>query len=106
MSLFAQAASPQTIVRLLLTLFALVLGLAALLPMPAYAFENKAFGDVVVESGEIESEVAAGSIPSERLPAARYKIQEQSYLSEGLADEEISRRARELGVTIRTVRVH
>jgi hypothetical protein len=58
MSLFAQAASPQTILRLLLTLFALVLGLAALLPMPAHAFENKAFGDVVVEPGEVEDEVS------------------------------------------------
>jgi hypothetical protein len=54
----APALSPQTLVRPLLTLFVAVLGLVVFLPLPAYAFENKAFGDVVVESGEVEDEVS------------------------------------------------
>jgi hypothetical protein len=59
MSLLASALFPQNIARPLLTLTVAVLGIVALLPpLPAYAFENKAFGDVVVESGEIEPEVA------------------------------------------------
>jgi cytoskeletal protein CcmA (bactofilin family) len=58
MSLSAPALSPQTIIRPLLTLFVVVLGLVALLPMPAHAFEKKAWGDVVVEEGETESEVS------------------------------------------------
>jgi hypothetical protein len=58
MSLSAPALSPQTIVRPLLTLFLAVLGLIVLLPLPAHALEKKAWGDVVVEQGEIESEVS------------------------------------------------
>jgi hypothetical protein len=58
MSLPASALSSQTIVRSLLTLSVTALVLVALLPLPAYAFENKPFGDVVVESGEIEDEVS------------------------------------------------
>jgi hypothetical protein len=58
MSLPAQALSPQTIARPLLTLSVAVLGLVILLPLPAQAFEKRAFGDVVVESGEIEDEVS------------------------------------------------
>jgi hypothetical protein len=58
MRLSAPALSPQTIARPLLTLFVAVLGLVALLPLPAHAFENKAFGDVVVEAGEVEDEVS------------------------------------------------
>jgi hypothetical protein len=58
MSLSAPALSPQAIVRPLLTLSVAVLGLVALLPLPAYAFESKAFGDVVVETGEVEDEVS------------------------------------------------
>jgi cytoskeletal protein CcmA (bactofilin family) len=58
MSLSAPAVSPQTIVRPLLTLFLAVLGLIVLLPLPAHALEKKAWGDVVVEEGEIESEVS------------------------------------------------
>jgi cytoskeletal protein CcmA (bactofilin family) len=59
MSLSAPALSPQTIVRPLLTLSVAVLGLVALLPpLPAHAFENKALGDVVVESGQTEPEVS------------------------------------------------
>ncbi|MDP8948888.1 MAG: polymer-forming cytoskeletal protein [Actinomycetota bacterium] len=58
MNLSASARSPRTITRLLLTLSVAVLGLVALLPLPAHAFEKKAFGDVVVESGEVEEEVS------------------------------------------------
>ena len=43
------ALSPQTIIRPLLMLSIAVLGLVALLPLPAQAFENKAWGDIVVE---------------------------------------------------------
>jgi cytoskeletal protein CcmA (bactofilin family) len=58
MSLSAPALSPQTIVRPLLTLSIAILGIVALLPLPAYAFENKALGNVVVEPGETEPEVS------------------------------------------------
>jgi cytoskeletal protein CcmA (bactofilin family) len=58
MSLSAPALSPQTIIRPLLALFVAVLGLLVLLPLPAHAFEKKAWGDVVVEQGEIESEAS------------------------------------------------
>ncbi len=58
MSLPASALSYQTIVRSLLTLSVATLALVALLPPPAHAFETKAFGDVVVESGEVEDEVS------------------------------------------------
>jgi cytoskeletal protein CcmA (bactofilin family) len=57
MSFPAPALSLQTIARALLALS--VMGLAlGLLPLPAYAYESKAFGDVVVESGEVEDEVS------------------------------------------------
>jgi hypothetical protein len=58
MSLPASALSSQTIARSLLALSVSVLGLVALLPLPARAYESKAFGDVVVESGEVEEEVS------------------------------------------------
>jgi hypothetical protein len=58
MSLPASALSSQTIARSLLALSVSVLGLVALLPLPAHAYESKAFGDVVVESGEVEEEVS------------------------------------------------
>jgi hypothetical protein len=58
MSLSAPALCPQIIVRPLLTLFVAVLGLVVFSPLPAHALENKAFGDIVVEKGETESEVA------------------------------------------------
>ena len=58
MSLPASSLSSQTIVRSLLTLSVTALVLVALLPLPAYAFENRPFGGVVVESGEIEDEVS------------------------------------------------
>jgi hypothetical protein len=59
MSLSAPAPSPQTIIRPLLTLLVAVLGLVTLLPpLPAYAFENRALGAVVVEQGEVEPEVS------------------------------------------------
>jgi hypothetical protein len=45
----APALSPQTIVRLLLTLFVAVAGLVIFSPPPAHAFESKAWGDIVVE---------------------------------------------------------
>ncbi len=46
------APSPQTIVRPLLMLSIAVVGLVFLLPLPAHAFENKAWGDIVVEQGQ------------------------------------------------------
>ena len=58
MSLSAPALSSQTIVRSLLTLSVTALGLLALLPLPAHAFENKAFGNVVVEDEEVKDEVS------------------------------------------------
>ena len=58
---------PRTLPRFLLTLSVLVLGLVALSPLPAYALENRAFGDVVVGPGETESEVstAVGNVEVE-----------------------------------------
>ena len=44
--------------RVLLVLPLAVAGLVVLAALPAHAFENKVFGDVVVEAGENESEVA------------------------------------------------
>lgn len=58
MSLSVSPLHPQTVARPLLTLSIAVLGFVVLLPLPAHAFEKKAFGDVVVESGEIEDEVS------------------------------------------------
>jgi hypothetical protein len=58
MSLSAPALSPQTIARSLLALSVTALALLALLPLPAHAYESKVFGDVVVESGEVEDEVS------------------------------------------------
>jgi cytoskeletal protein CcmA (bactofilin family) len=58
MNLSAPAVSPQTILRPLLTLFLAVLGFIVLLPLPAHALEKKAWGDVVVEEGETESQVS------------------------------------------------
>jgi hypothetical protein len=49
---------PARALSSLLTLSVAVVGLVALLPLPAYAFENRVLGDVVVESGEIEPEVS------------------------------------------------
>src|SRR5918998_938293 len=60
MSLSAPALSPQTIVRPLLTLFVAVLGLVVFLPLPAHAFENKAWGDVTVGPEETVPEVSTG----------------------------------------------
>ena len=48
----------RSLLRPLLTLSVAILGLVALAPLPAHAFENKAFGDVVVEEGETETEVS------------------------------------------------
>src|ERR687886_525873 len=51
--------SPQTIVRPLLALSVALLGIIALLPpLPAYAAESKALGDVVVQPGETEPKVS------------------------------------------------
>lgn len=59
MSLFAPPSSPQAIVRPLIALSVAVLGLLLFLPpLPAYAFENRVFGDVVVEPGDVEDEVS------------------------------------------------
>jgi hypothetical protein len=60
MSLSASPLHPQTIARPLLTLSVMVMGFVVLLPLPAYALENKPFGDVVVEPGQIEHEVSTG----------------------------------------------
>src|SRR5829696_8321489 len=59
MSLPATSSLPSRgLVRPLLTLSVAILGLVALAPLPAHAFESKAFGDVVVEPGETESDVS------------------------------------------------
>jgi hypothetical protein len=60
MSLSAPALSPKSIVRLLLTLFVVVLGLVVFLPLPAHAFENKPWGDVSVGPEETVPEVSTG----------------------------------------------
>ncbi len=60
MSLSASPLHPQTIARPLLALSVTVMGLIVLLPLPAYSLENKPFGDVVVEPGQIEQEVSTG----------------------------------------------
>jgi hypothetical protein len=74
MSSSASPLSPQTIVRPLIALSVAVLGLVLFLPpLPAYAFENKVFGDVVVEPGDVEDEVSTtfgdvtvnGSVPGD-----------------------------------------
>jgi hypothetical protein len=58
MSLPASSLPSINLLRPLLTLSVAVIGLVALAALPAQAFEKKAFGDVVVESGESESEVS------------------------------------------------
>jgi hypothetical protein len=58
MSLLAPALTYQAIVRSLLILSVTTLGLVVFLPLPAHAFENKAWGDVFVEHGETEDEVS------------------------------------------------
>ena len=59
MSFSVASLHPQTIARPLLALSVAVVGLVALLPPPpAYALENKAFGDVVVEPGQTRHEVS------------------------------------------------
>jgi hypothetical protein len=53
------ALSPHAIIGSLLMFSVAVLGLVTLLPLPpAHAFENKAWGDVVVEPEETEEEVS------------------------------------------------
>jgi cytoskeletal protein CcmA (bactofilin family) len=58
MSFPASSLSSRNLLRPLLTLSIVALGLVALAALPAHAFENRAFGDVVVEAGETESEVS------------------------------------------------
>jgi hypothetical protein len=58
MSLSASSLPPINLLRPLLTLSVAVVGLVALAALPAHAFENKVFGDVVVESDQTESEVS------------------------------------------------
>ena len=60
---------PANPLRISLTFAAVVVGLVALTALPAYAFEKKVLGDVVVEPGESESEVstAIGDITVEGL---------------------------------------
>lgn len=58
MSFPASSLPSSSLIRPLLTLSVVALGLVALPALPAHAFENRAFGDVVVEPGETESEVS------------------------------------------------
>lgn len=51
----------RTSVRVLPALFAAVLGLVVLLPLPAHAFEGRVWGDVEVEDGEFVPEAATGA---------------------------------------------
>jgi Polymer-forming cytoskeletal len=69
MSLSTQALPSLHLLRPLLTLSVAVVGLVVLAPLPAHAFENKSFGDVVVERGHTESEVstAVGDVTVEGL---------------------------------------
>ena len=69
MSLSSQALPSLYLLRPLLTLSVAVVGLVVLAPLPAHAFENKSFGDVVVERGHTESEVstAVGDVTVEGL---------------------------------------
>jgi cytoskeletal protein CcmA (bactofilin family) len=52
------ALSPQTIIRPLLMLSVAALAFVVLLPLPAHAFENKAWGDVVVEPEQTVSKAS------------------------------------------------
>jgi hypothetical protein len=67
MSFPASTLTSRSLIRPLLTLSVLVLGLVAISPLPAHAFENKFFGDVVVQQGKSEPEVstAVGNITVE-----------------------------------------
>jgi cytoskeletal protein CcmA (bactofilin family) len=67
MSFPASTLPSRSLIRPLLTLSILVLGLVALSPLPAHAFENKAFGDVTVQQGKSAPEVstAAGDVTVE-----------------------------------------
>jgi cytoskeletal protein CcmA (bactofilin family) len=58
MSLSAPALSPQVIARSLFALTVALLALVALSPLPAYAYENRAFGDVFVGQDETAPEVS------------------------------------------------
>lgn len=58
MSLPVSPVLPPRLLRLLLTFVVAVLAIVALAPLPAYAFENRAWGDVVVEPGQSEPEVS------------------------------------------------
>jgi cytoskeletal protein CcmA (bactofilin family) len=64
MSFPASTLLSRSLIRPLLTLSVLVLGLVALSPLPAHAFENRAFGDVTVQQGKTAPEVstAAGDV--------------------------------------------
>ena len=63
------ALSPHTIIRPLLMLSVAVLGLVALLPLPAQAFENKAWGDILVEPEQTatKASTAVGDVTVEGL---------------------------------------
>jgi cytoskeletal protein CcmA (bactofilin family) len=69
MSLPTSSVLPPSLLRPLLTLVVTVLAFVALTPLPAHAFENRAWGDVVVEPGESEPEVstAVGDVAVEGL---------------------------------------
>jgi hypothetical protein len=58
MSFPASSLPSRNLLRPLLTLSIVVLGLVLLSAVPAYAFENKPLGDVVVERGQTEPEVS------------------------------------------------
>ena len=61
------ALSPQTIIRPLLMISVAVLALVALSPLPAHAFENKAWGDILVEPGQTvpKASTAVGDVKVE-----------------------------------------
>ena len=69
MSLSAWALSPETIIRPLFMLSVTVLSLVALLPLPAHALENKAWGDIVVGPEQIvpKASTAVGDVMVEGL---------------------------------------
>jgi hypothetical protein len=69
MSLPASSLPSINLLRPVLTLSVAVVGLVALAALPAQALEKKAFGDVVVEAGQTESEVltAVGDVTVEGL---------------------------------------
>ncbi len=67
MRVSAPALSPQTIIRRLLVISVAVIALVALSPLPAHAFENRAWGDILVEPGQTvpKASTAVGDVTVE-----------------------------------------